>query len=153
MTCKLHSNNLFFFFNDFPPPFWFVAPYPKLLLPSRLNARHIDSSKPHRMKNHMKHIILFGRSIYLKMSLNLYHPSLHSQILISLHILQHPLQFQYLLRSNMQRKLTPIKNIRKWQLIVISNNHRNTTSIYSFHNSRTCHLISTRTQAEFTSLH
>ena len=108
----------------------------------------VQSSKPYRMKDHVKDIESLGGRVHLKVPPNLYHSPLHSYILSWRYTQQNFLQFRNLLNRNLNGKRLPVQNITERRNIVIRNQNWDTPCVDCLHHSRTRHLVPTGTKTE-----
>ena len=93
------------------------------------------------------------RSIQREMSSNLHHSSLHCKIPSNRNSFQNYLNIRYLFRRNVNGELAPIKNITKWQWIVIGDGHRNTSQLNCCYHSRTRYFMPAWAQAKLALTH
>lgn len=105
------------------------------------------------MEYHMEDIIPLRRKIDLKMPPDLSPSPLHSYILSRRNSVQNSLQIRNILHRNINRKCFPVQNITERCHVMILDNYRYTTSIQSFHDSRTRYLVPTWTNTVLAFFH
>lgn len=97
---------------------------------------YIDSPKPHRMQNHVEHIIPLRREINLKMPPHSHSIPLHLHIPLLRYSHQNLLQVCNLLHLNLNGKLTPIQDVVERLGVVILEQQRNAAHVDRLHHPR-----------------
>lgn len=108
----------------------------------------VESSKPNRMKDHMEHIKSFRGRMYLKVSPNLSHPSLHPYILTRRNPHQDLLQVWNVLNRKLDRETLPVQDVTERRDIMLRDENRNTPGVDCLHHPGASHLIPTWAKTE-----
>lgn len=108
----------------------------------------VKSSKPNRVKNHVKNIKPLRRRIDLKMSPHFQHSPLHSYVLPGRYARQDPLQVRNVLHRDLDRERFPVQDVAERRDVVVGDEHRDAAGVDRLHNPRAGHFVPARANAE-----